>query len=304
MRHGKSTRPERSRVLFVDDSRVMRFAGERILRDRFEVCLADDGREAWNRICDDDHIRALVTDLQMPIMDGVELIQQVRASSSPRIRALPIMVVTSVEEQAGRRRALDAGANDLIPKPFSDSDLVDPLTEYLRRPPHAASMRSASPPNIEQTRLSLWNRLDQVGSFHLRHGLDFSLLHVRLDTYSEVVEQRGLNHAEALMRHLERALAREIRVEDTLGRSGEATFTVILMATPASGARRLGERLRWHLAHQPVRFPGHSVDLRVSIAIQDPQPYEARCAEEMLRTGLARLDQPANVTHLWERVGA
>jgi len=304
MRNAESSQDRPARVLFADDSRLMRFAGQRILRDHFDVCLAEDGRNAWDRLGDDDRIRALITDLQMPVMDGVELIQRVRASSDPRIRGLPIMVVTSVEEKSGRRRALDAGANDLIPKPFSGSDLVDPLTEHMRRAPEAGIPRPASPPNIEQTRLTLCNRLEQVESFHLRHGLEFSLLHVRLDAYFDVVERRGLNHAEALMRHLERALAREVRTEDTLGRSDEATFTVILMATPGRGARRLSERLRWHLAHSPVRFPGHSVELKVSISIQSPGPHQARGAEELLRAGLARLAQPANVTRLSDHVGA
>ncbi len=290
------------RILFADDSRLMRFAGHRILSEHFDVALAEDGRGAWETVRGDPSIRAVVTDLMMPEMDGIELIHRIRNAADERIRSLPVMVVTSVEEQNGRRRALDAGANDLVPKPFTGSDLVDPLHEYLRRAGPGISGRPALPSNIELTRHAFINRLEQVESFHHRHGLEFSLLHVQLTNYHATVREQGLNHAEALMRHLERALAREVRVEDTVGRSDEATFSIVLMATPAFGARRLSERVRTTLMRNPVRFPGHSVALPVQIAIQSPRPDILRGADDLLEAGLARLDAPANVTRLADRL--
>jgi PleD family two-component response regulator len=290
------------RILFADDSRLIRFAGHRILRDHFDVAMAEDGRRAWESVKKDDSIRAVVTDLMMPDMDGIELIHRIRNAADQRIRALPVMVVTSVEEQNGRRRALDAGANDLVPKPFTGSDLIDPLQEYLRRAPSGAASRPALPANVERTRIAFINRLEQVESFHHRHGLEFSLLHVRLDGYHLAVREHGLNHAEALMRHLERALAREVRTEDTVGRSDESTFSIVLMATPSIGARRLSERIRTMLARNPVRFPGHSVALPVRIAIQTPKPDSVHGASDLLEAGLARLVQPANVTRLADRL--
>lgn len=290
------------RILFVDDSRVMRFAGQRILRDHFDVAVAEDGRCAWESVQNDASIRAVVTDLIMPEMDGIELIHRIRNAPDPRIRGLPVMVVTSVEEQSGRRRALDAGANDLVPKPFTGSDLIDPLHDYLRRAPNGAACGPMLPANVERTRIAFVNRLEQVECFHHRHGLEFSLLHVRLQGYHQAVRQHGLNHAEALMRHLERALAREVRTEDTVGRSDESTFSIVLMATPSIGARRLSERLRIMLARNPVRFPGYSVALSVRVVIQSPKPDDVRGADDLLEAGLARLTQPANVTRLADRL--
>lgn len=290
------------RILFVDDSRLMRFAGKRILAEHFTVATAEHGREAWERLQGDAAIQAVVTDLVMPEMDGIELTQRIRTSAEERIRALPVIVVTSVEEQRGRRRALEAGANELVPKPFTGLDLVEPLRAYIRRRGESGKPHPVMPANVERTRATFLQRLEQIESFHRRRGLEYSLLHVRLDGYAEAVRRHGLNHAEALMRHLERVLAREVRIEDTVGRTDDATFSIALMATPAAGARRLAERLRTMLARNPVRFPGRSVPLAVRIAIQTPRPEQARGALATLEAGLARLVTPAKVTRLADRI--
>jgi len=295
-----------TRILFVDDSRLIRFAGQRFLREHFDVVLAENGRQAWDFLMRDHSIKFVITDLMMPELDGVELIRRIRQSEYSRIRALPVLVVTSVEEKAGRRRALDAGATDLVPKPFSGSDLIEPVRDFLRRRElqQAGGARPSGLPNIEPTRTSFINRLEQVSSFHDRHGLEFSLLHVRLDDYDRVASRFGLNWAESMMRHLERALAREVRTEDTIGRSDDAVFSMILMATPASGAKRLRARLREHLARNPARFPGRSMNLQLSFSIQHPDSAGSRSADVMLQAGLARLDEPANVTRLDDRIMA
>jgi len=295
-----------ARVLFVDDSRLMRFAAKRFLCQHFDVVAAQDGQQAWKLLQQDDSIKVVITDLMMPEVDGIELIRRIREAEHGRIRALPVLVVTSVEEKAGRRRALDVGANDLVPKPFSGSDLVEPVQAYLNL--SVARPGSRSQPiclaNIESTRNGLVHRLEQISSFHDRHGLEFSILHAQLDDYHAIASRHGLNWAESMMRHLERVLAREVRVEDTVGRSDDAVYSMILMATPAVGAKQLRARLREHLARNPACFPGRTMALNVSFSIQCPGAREGHSADATLKAGLARLAEPANVTRLVDRISA
>lgn len=297
---------ETPRILFVDDSRLIRFAGQRFLSQQFDVVLAENGHQAWQVLQQDESIQVVITDLMMPEVDGLELIRRIRDAELERIRSLPVLVVTSVEEKPGRRRALDAGANDLVPKPFSGADLIEPTQAYLRR---ASENQVAAPgpirqPNIEQTRGGLVSRLEQIGSFHDRHGMEYSMLHAKLDNYDSIASRYGLNWAEAMMRHLERVLAREVRLEDIVGRSDEAVFSMILMATPAAGAKRLRTRLREHLARNPVRFPGRSVEMKISFSIQCPSTRDGHTASTILKAGLERLAEPANVTRLVDRIRA
>ena len=292
------------RILFVDDSRLIRFAAHRFLREHFDVVLANDGRQAWDYLQQDPAICFVITDLLMPKLDGVELIRRIRKSGHERIRALPVLVVTSVEEKAGRRRALDAGATDLVPKPFSEADLVEPVNNFQRRRENQQSglARSTGMPNIEPTRIAFVNRLQQIGSFHDRHGLAFSILHVRLDDYDRIASRFGLNWAESMMRHLERNLAREVRTEDTIGRSDDAVFSIILMATPATGAKQLRARLRRYLPRNPARFPGRSMTPQLSFSAQCSVSMASHSAADVVQAGLARLAEPANVTRLTDRI--
>lgn len=294
-------------VLFVDDSRLMRFAAKRFLEERFDLQLAEHGGIAWDAICTDPTIAAVITDLNMPVVDGVELIHRIRNAADSRIRGLPILVVTGIEERAGRARALEAGANDLVPKPFSGSDLIEPAREYLRRrasraPWEETTIRPARQANVEPTRDALVNRIDQVASFHDRHAMEFSMLHVRIDNYDEIAERLGGNWSESLMRHAERVIAREVRTEDAIGRSAEDCFSIVLMATSARGAKRLRDRLRKHLSRNPARYPGRTLAPTLSFAVQVPDVHADGSAEAMLRAGLARLQEPANVTRLADRI--
>jgi len=295
-----------ARILFVDDSRLMRFAGKRFLSQHFDVILAEDGQQAWKLLLQDDSIKVVITDLMMPEVDGIELIRRIREADHGRIRALPVLVVTSVEERAGRRRALDVGASDLVPKPFSGADLVEPVQEYLRRlVVHTDSLpHSARLANIVSTRDEFTHRLEQIGSFHDRHALEFSILHAKLDDYDKIASRHGLNWAESMMRQLERMLAREVRVEDTVGRSDDSVFSLLLMATPAVGAKQLRARLREHLARNPAHFPGRTIEMKVSFSIQCPSTRDGHSAEAILRSGLDRLAEPANVTRLADRITA
>ena len=71
----QSTRP---RVLIADDSRVIRLAIKKILGADYELIEVGDGASAWDRIRDDADIKALITDIEMPNVDGYELICRIR----------------------------------------------------------------------------------------------------------------------------------------------------------------------------------------------------------------------------------
>jgi len=294
----QSSRPSAGnfvRILFADDSRLIRFAGKRFLGQHFDVVLAADGREAWNHVARDRSIGAIVTDLNMPDMDGVELIRRVRGSAHHRLRNLPILVVTGIDEISGRRRAMDAGATEVVPKPFSGSDLIMPLQHHLRAVSELE--RSASPlPNVERAAHGLINRLEQALAYHSRHGLEFSLLHVRLDNHARIVRDYGGNWAESVMRYLEKSLARVVRVEDSVGRTGESTFGLILTSTPAASAARLAERLRSRFANAMVRFPSRSLELALSISVQGVPSRWTQSAASLLHAGRPGLRSPSNVT--------
>lgn len=127
----------RPRVLVVDDSRLTREAAARILAAAgFQAVTAEDGWEAWEML-GERRFDALVTDLDMPRLDGYELIGRVRRDAT--LRGLPVVVLSSRTSRAARDRALEAGADVVIPKAPSRRVLSEALQALLTRLPDAAA---------------------------------------------------------------------------------------------------------------------------------------------------------------------
>src|SRR3954471_11053346 len=104
------------RVLLVEDAPFLRYAFGRLLRlHGYEVMEANDGREALDCL---DRFRPdlVLTDLMMPVMDGVELIRELRAN--PETAGIPIVAITADATSMSESRARAAGADDFIAKPI------------------------------------------------------------------------------------------------------------------------------------------------------------------------------------------
>jgi chemosensory pili system protein ChpA (sensor histidine kinase/response regulator) len=117
------------RVLVVDDSRLQRETTARTLfAGGLSTVTAEDGLEAWELLCE-RRFDALITDLEMPRLDGFDLIARVRSEAA--LKSLPIIVVSSRTSRAPRGRALAAGADAILPKNPHRKQLLDTLTALL-----------------------------------------------------------------------------------------------------------------------------------------------------------------------------
>lgn len=122
----------RQRILVVDDSITTRTLEQSVLQAAgYEVLTAVDGRAAWELL--QEHGADLVlTDLEMPVMDGYELCETIR--SSARFASLPVVLVTSLESPDQRRRGLEVGADAYIVKSsFDQEELLETVRQLLGR---------------------------------------------------------------------------------------------------------------------------------------------------------------------------
>ena len=121
----RATFAENMRVLLVEDAPFLRYAFGRLLRMHgFEVREATDGQEALDCLAD-FRPQLVLTDLMMPIMDGIELIRRIRAD--PGNAQVPVVAITADATEQAERQAREAGAIDVITKPIDLPALLERL---------------------------------------------------------------------------------------------------------------------------------------------------------------------------------
>lgn len=114
-------------ALVIDDSRAIRMIlGRTLNRFGYEVCSAANGREALDMIGEQElDLSVILVDWNMPEMNGLEFVKSIR--SNPRYSEVPLMMVTTETEIEQMYRALEAGANEYVMKPFTDDVIADKL---------------------------------------------------------------------------------------------------------------------------------------------------------------------------------
>ncbi|POA78935.1 hybrid sensor histidine kinase/response regulator [Pseudomonas sp. DP16D-R1] len=130
-RHGdQAVEVARKRILVVDDSLTVRELQRKLLLNRgYDVAVAVDGMDGWNALRSED-FDLLITDIDMPRMDGIELVTLLRRDN--RLQSLPVMVVSYKDREEDRRRGLDAGADYYLAKAsFHDDALLDAVVELI-----------------------------------------------------------------------------------------------------------------------------------------------------------------------------
>ena len=116
-------------ILVVDDEPAVRDSLDRALRlEGYEVDLAADGAEALSMLGDESP-DAVVLDLMMPRVDGLEVCRRMRAAGD----RTPVLVLTARDAVSDRVKGLDAGADDYLVKPFALDELLARLRALLRR---------------------------------------------------------------------------------------------------------------------------------------------------------------------------
>jgi len=122
--------PTRKRILVVDDSLTVREVERQLLANHgYEVEVAVDGMDGWNAVRV-GHYDLVITDLDMPRMNGFELVGQIKNDS--HLRALPVMVVSYKGSEEDRNRGLEAGANYYLTKSsFHDETLLQAVVDLI-----------------------------------------------------------------------------------------------------------------------------------------------------------------------------
>ncbi len=117
-------------VLVADDEpHIGRIIQLKLESGPYQVSLVSDGREALERIRGDEPIDAILLDIMMPHVSGLDVLAEIR--SLPHRRETPVIILTAKGQDADRTRAMELGATDFFTKPFSPKKLLARIDELF-----------------------------------------------------------------------------------------------------------------------------------------------------------------------------
>lgn len=284
----------KARILVVDDSKLMRKAAAKMLGDEFEVITADDGVDAWNQLARDGAIQVVFTDLNMPRMDGYQLLRQIRGAGDAGVQGLPVIVVTGAEnDEAARMKALDMGATDFIGKPFTTSDLVARArahSTYQRVTRQLQSQVVTDALTGLANKAGFLDRLRQDMAYAGRHQQPLCLVRLEVEDFHRFFLHNGRDVAEGLVLQVARLLRGRIRKEDTAGRVGLGSFALSLPGGQAEGIAAMVARIQDEVAASPPLHEGEPVPVTLHAAVLSPLTDGLMSPDEAMDACQARLD--------------
>jgi len=264
------------RLLLVDDDDLVRTRLATVLRAaQFEVEVAASGGEAL-RVMNLRPCQVLLTDWQMPDMDGPALCRIVRADQ--RESYVYVLMLTVRDNKKDLLEGLAAGADEYVVKGGSMKELLARL-EVARRITHIEhSLRVA---NRENLRLSVTDSLTGTNNLrylmkHLprelmrsrRYGHPLAVLSCDIDSFKKINDRFGHDAGNQLLQGFVKRTELCLRnSSDWLARLGGDEFMVVLPETSSVGANRVAHKLRRAYVESPVMTDSGSISFTVSVGV-------------------------------------
>ncbi len=266
------------KTLVVDDSKAQREAMAGLLRAQlYEVLLACDGQEALDVFAQNPDIKLIVTDYDMPVMDGFKLIKSLRESHSKN--ELAIIGMSASGDPLLSARLIKSGANDFVPKPFQ-------VEEFHCRVSHSIEMLE----NIELIRdlsykdplTRLYNRrfffenADKFIQKAVQDGLSYCVAMLDIDHFKNVNDTYGHDGGDEVLKSISSIIAENFGDDSIVCRFGGEEFCVLAVHARDSDIVYAFDFLRQAIEASSVQTNGHTVKVTISTGIScDPSDLES-----------------------------
>ena len=119
---------DRKKILVIDDSKLIHRMFDVMLR-RHSLVHAENGHEGLQRLSENADVELILLDINMPKMNGLEFLQQVKSDSA--FADIPVVVVSTEGKEEDTERALAAGAADYIKKPFQTDSILEVVSRVI-----------------------------------------------------------------------------------------------------------------------------------------------------------------------------
>ncbi|MDH5298518.1 MAG: diguanylate cyclase [Desulfobulbaceae bacterium] len=277
-------RNELTKVLVVDDSGFFCQVIANLLKiQKFKVFTAGNGREALAVVAQHPEIRLVVTDYQMPEMDGLQLTQALRAKYARE--DMSIIGISAKGEHIMAARFIKYGANDFIIKQsFLTEEFYSRVNQCLDNLENIRLIREAA---IKDFLTGLYNRRYFFDVGHklfanmARQNITLTCCMIDIDFFKKVNDTYGHEVGDLTLRHISDILRTRMREGDIVARLGGEEFCILAVNVDPAAVAGLFEDLRRRVEEAPVNIGGgQQLAVTVSIGVAAPGAYSL---EEMVR---------------------
>lgn len=290
--------PEKLTILLADDSRVILKAFSRIMDEFYNLIEVSDGQSAWEEIEANEEICAVFSDWEMPRMTGIELAAKIRESKNPRIKSLPIIMVTSKnEDEATKQQAFDAGVTDFVSKPFDRAELLARAKAHVKPIAQVGTPAEEEGKAVLDTNSRIGNmeyfqqQAIQMLSFSSRHGMSVGFALIGIDKLTELTATHGLTGAQEneLVMTVGGYIADELRKDDSIAHLSKSVFGVLLSTAELETTSQFAQRVQASIGKADFGLNGKNIHLTVSVGLDCSSPIELKNLPALFKCSRERL---------------
>lgn len=256
-------------ILIVDDSATIRASIAKFLGEDYTCHTAENGEQGWELLQRKNNIVLVFADMQMPVLNGMLLLQRIRQSDSECIASLPVIMITGREDtRAAKRAAHTIGATDFLSKPFNRVDILSRADSYTRLNNRIAEYNESLEINAltglynNRTLLDFGNKaLSKKG----KSAMDVSILYTEIVGIQELYARHGSRITEQIVANIADIVKKSLRKDELLSRIDEGKFVIVLPMTKAFKAHIVATRLK--KAVRKIEFDISSTKVRITLAV-------------------------------------
>ena len=262
------------RVLVVDDSLVFRNQMQSMLKNMFfNVSAVAHGEEALGMLQEFPDTKIVLTDYEMPVMDGLELTKEIRKTHSKD--ELSIMAISGNDDGEVSAMFLKSGATDFIKKPFSKEEFscrVNNTIEALENIEEITNHESRDFLTGLYNRKCFFEQVSKYFDMAKEEDEHFAIAMVDIDDFKDISIKHGNEVADKLVIHLSEILQSLTKEYDTISRFDSAEFCLILKNINSQTAVDVLENIKTRVQTHPLKLSQDKlIDFTISVGLETHQ---------------------------------
>ena len=257
--------------LIVDDSKTATLINMLSLKKHYffkDIITAKDGAEGLIKLKENKNIKLILTDYEMPNMNGAEFIKNVRKKYN--LDEKIIIAISSNSEKDISTQLLKAGANDFLTKPFNDEELICRVDNTLKISLLLDEIKDLA---YKDTLSGLYNRryffdiANKMFLTSLRENKEITIIMFDIDHFKNINDTYGHQIGDIVIQKTSEVLKNNIRKNDIACRYGGEEFVIFLYDCNIENGYKIAEKIRKTIENQTLQIENQTIKYTISAGV-------------------------------------